>query len=551
MSWSICIVKFPMDCPAATALTMFEMPSCAPAMWCATTPTVHFSDAVVFFQSASLRRSSTPVASCTFVSNCFASASALAAMGSSLVRVVGVCLATPIITRRSSARPRRRAQCVLDRIRTLHDLLTRRMRPGRRRPAALEERAMGHRTLRLAALALVVSLVGSGVGSQERDPVKIGLIFTNTGPLAQLGIDMRDGNLLYWSQVGGRAGGRRVELLTESTGSNKPDEGLTKARKLVERDHAQILTGVLETPVAYALAPYVNDRKIPLMINIAGADGLSQKQRSEYVFRSSFSNSQASHPLGEWAYRQGYRKMVLLASDFAAGHEHIGGVARTFVAAGGHIIQEIYPPLGASDFAPYLAQIRRDADVVAVAIFGADALRVVAQYTEFGLKGKIPLIGKGGLTDESFLDKMGDAALGIVVAFNWSAALDTPENRRFREAFESKYKRPVSLTAEAGYVGAQMIARALESTKGNVESLDAFLAALRAVEVDAPRGKVKLDSFHNPLQTVYILKTERKDGVLQNVPIATYPNTSQFWTWTPDAFMAMPSYVEMKGKWAR
>src|SRR5215813_5518745 len=410
---------------------------------------------------------------------------------------------------------------------------------------------MRHRTLRSAMLALALSLVSFGVGGQEREPVKIGLIFTNTGPLAQLGIDMRDGNLLYWSQAGGRAGGRRVELLTESTGSNKPDEGLTKARKLVKRDHVQILTGVLETPVAYALAPYVNDRKIPLMINIAGADGLSQKQRSEYVFRSSFSNSQASHPLGEWAYRQGYRKMVLLASDFAAGHEHIGGVARTFVAAGGQIIQEIYPPLGASDFAPYLAQIRRDADVVAVAIFGADALRVVAQYTEFGLKGRIPLIGKGGLTDESFLDKMGEAAMGIVVAFNWSAALDTPENRRFRDAFESKYKRPASLTAEAGYVGAQMLARALESTKGNVESLDAFLAALRGVEVEAPRGKVKLDSFHNPLQTVYILKTERKDGTLHNIPIATYPNTSQFWTWTPDAFMAMPPYAEMKGKWAR
>src|SRR5258705_13335463 len=161
---------------------------------------------------------------------------------------------------------------------------------------------MRHRELRLATLALGLLVVGSGAGSQERDPVKIGLIYTNTGPLAQLGIDMRDGNLLYWSQVGSRAAGRRVELLTESTGSNKPDEGLTKARKLVERDHVQILTGIIETPVAYALAGYVNDKKVPLMINIAGADGLSQKQRSDYVFRSSFSNSQASHPLGEWAY---------------------------------------------------------------------------------------------------------------------------------------------------------------------------------------------------------------------------------------------------------
>jgi len=410
---------------------------------------------------------------------------------------------------------------------------------------------MRHHALRWAWLVLGLLLVAPAVHGQEREPVRIGIIYTNSGPLAQLGIDMRDGNLLYWNQAGNRAGGRRIELLLESTGTNKPDEGLTKARKLVERDRVHILTGVLETPVAYALASYVNEKKVPLMINIAGADGLSQKQRSEYVFRSSFSNSQASHPLGEWAYRQGYRKMVLLASDFAAGHEHIGGVARTFVGAGGQVIQEIYPPLGAPDFAPYLAQIRRDADVVAVAIFGADAMRVVNQYAEFGLKGKIPMIGKGGVTDEAFLEKMGDAALGIVVAFNWSAALNTPENRRFREAFESRYKRPVSLTAESGYVGAQMIAKALEGVKGDVENLDALLTALKRIDVDAPRGKVRLDGFHNPLQSVYMLKTERKDGVLQNTPIASYSNTSQFWTWTPDAFMAMPSYLELKGKWAK
>ena len=74
---------------------------------------------------------------------------------------------------------------------------------------------MGHRAFRVAALGLALALVGGGVGSQERDPVKIGLIYTNTGPLAQLGIDMRDGNLLYWSQVGSRAATPHVAVAVQ------------------------------------------------------------------------------------------------------------------------------------------------------------------------------------------------------------------------------------------------------------------------------------------------------------------------------------------------
>lgn len=402
----------------------------------------------------------------------------------------------------------------------------------------------------LCALVAAAGLPGVS-GAQGPGPVKIGFIHTDTGPLAQLGQDMRDGFLLHWSELANRAGGRAVEVLLESTGSNKPDEGLTKARKLVERDRVHILAGIIETPVAYALRPYVIEKKMPLMIHVAGADGLTQKQRSEYIFRSGWSNSQASYPMGEWAYKQGYRKMVLVASDFAAGDEHIGGVARAFSGAGGRVIQEIYPPLGTPDFGPYLAGIKRDADVVAVAIFGADALRFVTQYTEFGLKGRIPLIGKGGITDEGFLQKLGDPAIGIVAAIHWSAALDTPENKRFREAFDARHRRSITQTAEAGYVGAQMIARALESTKGNVENLVAFLRALEKVEVNAPRGKVRFDAFHNPVHTVYMFKTERRGGMLQNLPIASYPETTQFWTWTPEAYMAMPSATEMRNKWAK
>ena len=335
--------------------------------------------------------------------------------------------------------------------------------------------------------ALVVLVASGGLASrtpaaaQSPGPIKIGFIYPDKGPLAQLGIDLRDGFLLYWGEVGNKAGGRPVELILETKASSKPDEGLTKARKLVEHDKVHLLGGVIASPVAYALRPYVIAQKTPLVVMNAGADGLTQRQRSPYIFRTSFSNSDSSHPLGEWAYKQGYRKMVLVGADFVAAYEHMGGIARTFTEAGGQVIQEIYPPFGNADFAPFLSQIRRDADVVATFFAGVDAIRFVKQYEEYGLKGKIPLIGKG-LTQGDVLSKIGEPAVGIVSAIHWVPAVDTPENKRFMEAYAAKYKRPAVDMAEQGYVGAQAIARALEAVKGNVEDQAAFLAALKAVE---------------------------------------------------------------------
>ncbi len=399
--------------------------------------------------------------------------------------------------------------------------------------------------------------LASGLGfpsllqAQSKAPLKIGFVTPLSGVYASLGADMRDGFLLYWGQVGNRVAGRSVEVIVEDKGSNKPDEGLTKTRKLVERDGVHVLAGIISTPVAIALREYAHSQKVPFIVTNAGADVITQKLRSPYVFRSSFGNSDSSHPLGEWAYKQGYRKMVLMASDYGAGYEQTGGFARTFTEAGGKIVQEIYSPLGTADFAPFISRIDRSADVVAVFYAGTDALRFVTQYAEYGLHGKIPLIGKGYLVDEVLLPKQGDAAPGIVTALHWSAALDTPDNKKFLQAYSEKYKRPATSYAEQGYVGAQMIAKALETTRGNVEDKEAFLAALRTVEVDAPRGKVKLDAFQNPIHTIYIRKVEKKGGVLQNTVIASYPNTGQFWKWTPEAFMAMPSYSDMKGKWAK
>ena len=387
-------------------------------------------------------------------------------------------------------------------------------------------------------------------GGRPDGPVRIGFIYPDRGPLAQAGSDMRDGFLLFWEEARHTATGRAVDILLETKATNNAEEGLKKAQKLVEADRVHLVGGIVSTAVAYVLRAYLVEHEIPTVIMNAGADGLTQAHRSKYIFRSCFSNSDASHPLGEWAYVRGYRRMVLIGSDHRGGHEQVGGIARTFTKAGGQILQELYPPRGIRDFRRCLAQIRSDADVAAVFFAGTDAIEFVRQYAEVGLKDRLPLIGKGHLIDDTILPQQGESAVGIVTALHWSSALDTPANRRFLQAYLARYQRPAGAYAEQGYVGACMIAQALETVKGSVEHRRAFLRALEAVEIDAPRGKVTLDAYHNPVHTIYICRVDACWPGYQNTPIANYPNTSQFWKWSPEAYLALPAYIDLRGRWA-
>lgn len=380
-------------------------------------------------------------------------------------------------------------------------------------------------------------------------PIRIGFITPLVGVYAALGADMRDGFLLYLDQKSNTFAGRKVEVTVEDD-EVKPDVGLAKAKKLVEKDQVHLLAGVVSSGVAAGLGDYVTAQKKPLILTNAGDDPLTQQKASPYIFRASFANSQTSMPLGEWAYKKGYRKAVIIASDYPAGWHHTGGFARTFTQAGGQIIQEIYYPLGSADLAPFISSIKTDADVVHTFSAGADGLNFVKQYAEYGLKGKIPLVGNW-TTTEDMIEKEGDAALGVVNGYPFVPTLDRAQDKAFVEAFTKKYNRPVPPQAEFGYVGAMVIDAALQATNGNVEDVDAFIKALEKVQVEAPRGPVKFDQYHNVVQNIYITEVKREGGKLVNSVIETVPQVSQFWKWSADEYLKMPTLESMKGKWAK
>jgi branched-chain amino acid transport system substrate-binding protein len=395
----------------------------------------------------------------------------------------------------------------------------------------------------VAAVAATALVLGGTADAAQKGPIKIGFLAPQTGPLSANGKDMINGMQQFLEENNYRLAGREIKLLLEDTEA-KPATGLTKARALVEGQGVNILIGPLSAAVGYAIAPYIDEKKIPSIYPIVSADDITQRKRSPYIVRTGWSSSQPSHPFGKWVYDNlKYKRIAMIGYDFAFGWEVAAGFHRSFEEAGGQIVQKLWPPQGNADYGPYLAQLKRDVDAVYCVFSGADALRFTKQFAEAGLKARFPMVSGGTVTDEHVLRTMGDEALGIVSALHYSAALDNPANKKYAAAYEAKYKQIPSYYSEGAYVAGGVLKKALEATGGDIEDVQKFLAAMRKVDFpDAARGPLRLDEYGNPIQNVYVRKVEKVGGRLQNTVIHTFPNVSQFWNYTPAEFLKNPVY---------
>jgi branched-chain amino acid transport system substrate-binding protein len=396
--------------------------------------------------------------------------------------------------------------------------------------------------LLLAALTLARGQALTGTPPSS-GPIKVGFIAPLSGPYVQNGRDILNGFLLYLDQIGYRAAGRPIQLIVEDDEAI-PAVGLTKARKLVERDKVHVMAGALLSSTGYALAPYIDSMRVPMIYPVVSADDLTQRRRSKWIVRTGWSGSQPNHAFGEYAYHTLKRKKIAtIALDYAFGWESVGGFERTFEAEGGAIVQKIWCPVSVHDFAPYLAQVSRDVDAVYALVLGRAALQFMRQYQEFGLKQRVLLIGGGTTTDEHVLPFMGDEVLGVITALHYSAALDNPANRTFVAAYRARYNKVPSYYSESMYTGAKWLVAAAETVGGHVEDAEALVDALRTVKLtDLPRGPMALDEYGSPIENVYIRRVERVNGALQNTVIDTFRNVSQFWKYNPADYLKQPLY---------
>jgi len=374
--------------------------------------------------------------------------------------------------------------------------------------------------LSLAAGAAVIAGAAAGPARAE-DSVKVGLILPMTGGQASTGKQIDNAIKLYMKQHGDTVAGKKIEIILKDDGA-VPDKTKTAAQELIVNDKVSFIAGFGVTPAALAAAPLATQAKIPEVVMAAGTSIITEK--SPYIVRTSFTLAQSSTIIGDWAAKNGIKKVATLTSDYAPGNDALNFFREHFTAGGGQIVEEVKVPLANPDFAPFLQRMKDSKpDAMFVFVPAGQGGNFMKQYAERGLdKAGIKVIGPGDVMDDDLLNGMGDAALGTVTAHLYSAAHPSKMNKDFVAAYKKDFVNRPGFMAVSGYDGIHLIYAALKKTNGNTDG-DKLIEAMKGQKWESPRGPISIDpETRDIVQNIYIRKVEKVDGELYNVEFQTF-----------------------------
>jgi branched-chain amino acid transport system substrate-binding protein len=373
--------------------------------------------------------------------------------------------------------------------------------------------------MRLRALALLIAAFAIGAPQAlAQDSIKIGVILPYSGQFADTATQLDGGIKLYLKEHGDQVAGKKIEIIRKDTAGVAPDVAKRLAQELIVRDKVDILAGFVLSPNALAVAEVSAQAKKLMVIMNAGASVITAK--SPYAVRTSVTLPQVSEAFGTWAYKSGIRKAYTLVSDFAPGHDAEGGFQRAFKAAGGEIVGAVRFPVQNPDFSAFI-QRAKDLGPEAIFVFvpaGAQPAAFGKAFAERGLDTRtVKFLGTGETTAEQALKSMGDAALGIITAWNYDFNHDSKLNAAFVKRFNEEMKRNPDFMSVGGYDGMHLIYEALKKTGGGTDA-DALVAAAKGMAWESPRGPILIDpETRDIVQTVYIRRVERVGDELRNV----------------------------------
>jgi branched-chain amino acid transport system substrate-binding protein len=398
---------------------------------------------------------------------------------------------------------------------------------------------------------LLGTLVGAtaaafAFGAQAQDTIKVGLLATLEGPFAAGGQDGMRGAELAVKEKGGAIAGKKIVILKASSDA-KPDVAVNATRKLVEQDKVDIMVGPLSGSEGIAVKDYSKSQPGVTFINgSSGAQATTLVNPSPNFFRFNTEGAQWMAGLGEYAFKdKGYKKMALIAEDYAFPYSQVQGFMVGYCKAGGKVTHKAWVPLGGKDYSSVIAKLPNDVDALLVVLGGSDAVNFLTQYEQAG--GDKPMVGGSITVDQTVLNFKGkrrESLLGTAAAGPIADSYDGADWKKFVASYKESYKDGFptpSLFAYVYYLNMRAALEGLEAVKGDLsDGQKKYREALAKLVLKSPTGDIKLDENRQAIGTTFITEVAKTaDGQFYNKVVKIVPAVDQRLGMAKDEFDKM------------
>ena len=358
----------------------------------------------------------------------------------------------------------------------------------------------------LAAAACLLALQ-----AQAADPIKIGVPVGLSGANSVVAPSVVQAAELAVEEINAKGGilGRQVALEVADDGSGAA--GAQKAfDSLIFQKKVNVLISMETSAARNAGLPIVTRGKIPY-IYTSFYEGRSC---NKYMFVNAWVPDQQVAPIVDYFMKTSKAKnFFLIGSDYSFGRGMLEFTKSYIVMKGGKVVGEEYLPMDGSDWTAVINKLKTakpDAIVTSTA-GGAPNVTLTKQLRAAGIT-----LPYGNLAvDEGTAKDMGADAEGIVISGSYLTNIDSPKNKEFLAAMQKKFgaklKTPNDLSVPQ-YEAVYLYKAAVE--KAGSTDTDKIVAALATVQIEGPRGSIKMSKQRHAPLTMYLGQVQ-KDGSIK------------------------------------
>ena len=314
----------------------------------------------------------------------------------------------------------------------------------------------------VSATMIGMALTHGAAAADAPSAFKISAIIGLSGPLAVIGADMRRGVEVALEERGNKVGGVPIEITWDDS-EGKPQVAVQKASQRIAQG-TNMIFGEIGSPSTIALANLTEQREVPLLVTFAADNALTTPGRLKWTFRTGKNVTSTVTVTIGFAEENKIKKVFGIIPDYDAARDSWNLFKQLAKERGIEIVGEEFHPTPNRDFSILIDKaLRSGADAVYAISQGNDAVTLVKQANEVGLKDKIKLFGPG-IVDEVIMRAVGPAGVGVgsTIRYHWTE--DFPANRDFVERYRNKFGEYPSANAGDAYDGMRWWLRVVEST---------------------------------------------------------------------------------------